>query len=157
MEAIMARKKKAGARHACGKLRQPLTPEKLAKDAETQAQTMATVLAQPHRRGSTDQRCESALGRFVLAQWLRSEVYDAGLSYAAGGPRAAFLSICGLASAAMGMARQHLRYAGGRMKSRRSSIKWSRRLPAGSFPCKRWSWMNGISPQPNGQRQELLW
>jgi len=39
------------------------------------------VLDQPHRRGNTDQRCENALGRFVIALRLAPELYDAGQEY----------------------------------------------------------------------------
>lgn len=41
------------------------------------------VLAQPHRRGDTDQRCGSALGRACMRARLRLECYDAGEDYAA--------------------------------------------------------------------------
>ena len=42
---------------------------------------MATVLAQSHRNGSTDQRCGSAIGRFVLARKLKLAVYHAADEY----------------------------------------------------------------------------
>lgn len=42
----------------------------------------AVVMSQPHRRGSTDQKCTTALGRFVLAHKLREELYLAGEEYA---------------------------------------------------------------------------
>lgn len=45
-------------------------------------QEIGVVLMQPHRRGRDDKYCASALGRFVLAQGLRSEVYDAAERYA---------------------------------------------------------------------------
>lgn len=48
---------------------------------ETREQRMATVLAQPHRKGLTDQRCENALGRFCIRMKLRSELYQAGEEY----------------------------------------------------------------------------
>lgn len=41
------------------------------------------VLAQPHRRGDTDQRRASALGRACRRARLRRECYDAGEDYAA--------------------------------------------------------------------------
>jgi hypothetical protein len=34
-----------------------------------------------HRRGDTEQKLESPLGRFVLQRHLRTEFYDAGLEY----------------------------------------------------------------------------
>jgi hypothetical protein len=40
-----------------------------------------TVLKQPHRLGDTDQRLESPLGRFVVRNKLRPELYDAGIEY----------------------------------------------------------------------------
>jgi hypothetical protein len=43
---------------------------------------MATVLAQPHRRGNHDRMAESALGRFVAAHGLKEVVYVAGGKYA---------------------------------------------------------------------------
>lgn len=39
------------------------------------------VLDQMHRKGSTDQRCESPLGRFTIQHCLRPEVYDAAIEY----------------------------------------------------------------------------
>lgn len=42
----------------------------------------AIVLSQPHRRGDSDQRRASPLGRFVLDNKLRPELYDAGNEYA---------------------------------------------------------------------------
>lgn len=49
----------------------------------TKEPTMQTVLNQPHRRGNSDQRCASVLGRFCLRAGLRMELYDAGEEYAA--------------------------------------------------------------------------
>jgi hypothetical protein len=52
--------------------------------AEREARKIiGVVLDQPHRRGNTDQRCESALGRFVIAHRLAPELFDAGQEYAA--------------------------------------------------------------------------
>jgi hypothetical protein len=45
-------------------------------------QEIGVVLMQPHRRGRDDKYPASALGRFVVAQGLRSEVYDAADRYA---------------------------------------------------------------------------
>ena len=74
---------KSGKRQPNGKLRRPTVAErdKLAKLKE-QAE-MQTVLAQPHRRGNTDQRCASALGRACMALGLPQSYYDAGQNYAA--------------------------------------------------------------------------
>lgn len=53
------------------------------EDNARQAQeAMATVLAQPHRKGNRDVMCESPLGRFVLKYALERELYEAGLLYA---------------------------------------------------------------------------
>jgi hypothetical protein len=41
-----------------------------------------TVLAQPHRRGDSSQMAESALGRFIINNKLRSECFDAGEQWA---------------------------------------------------------------------------
>jgi hypothetical protein len=45
-------------------------------------QIMGVVLDQPHRRGNPDQRCENALGRFVLTHRLDRALYDAGQEFA---------------------------------------------------------------------------
>ena len=52
--------------------------------AERQAQqeAKAVVLAQPHRRGSDDRRCASALWAACRRLRLRDELYDAGERYA---------------------------------------------------------------------------
>lgn len=71
----MARKRKSGDRHPCGKRKQP----SVAARAES---IVSVVLAQPHRRGNTDQRAEGAWGRFCLRARLAREVYDAGEEYA---------------------------------------------------------------------------
>lgn len=81
-------KLKQGTRTPSGQLSRSAAAAKSLSEALNQAnrqnamEQMAVVLAQPHRRGSEDTRCASALGRFVLAQGLRSEVYEAGLDYA---------------------------------------------------------------------------
>ncbi len=75
-------KKKPGARYACGKRKRPSQNTLASIERDSLAQTLSVVLAQPHRRGNTDQKCSSALGRLVLARKLRSEVYDAGNEYA---------------------------------------------------------------------------
>lgn len=67
------RKRKSGHRQPNGQLARPMSK---------QENPMALVLNQPHRRGSSDQRCASALGRFCLRAGLRRELYDAGLEYA---------------------------------------------------------------------------
>jgi hypothetical protein len=82
-------KLKTGDREPNGRLSRAAAAAKSLSEAlnevnrQNALQEMAVVLAQPHRRGSEDKRCASALGRFVLAQGLRSEVYDAGIEYAA--------------------------------------------------------------------------
>jgi hypothetical protein len=69
-------------RHPGGKIKQPTKAEREAAEKAREQAEKATVLAQPHRRGDTDQRCESALGSFVIRNKLRSELYDAGQAYA---------------------------------------------------------------------------
>ena len=41
----------------------------------------STVLSQPHRMGSTDQKCATALGSFCLKHKLADELYRAGDEY----------------------------------------------------------------------------
>ena len=71
----MSRARKSGPRYPSGRLkyatRDPVCDE-----------VTVTVLRQPHRKGDTDQRRASALGRFVLAYRMRSEIYDSGNEYA---------------------------------------------------------------------------
>lgn len=58
---------------------------RLQRDAkpETEKKLMAVVLAQPHRRGNRDQRCESALGRMVIGLKLPDAYFRAGEEFAA--------------------------------------------------------------------------
>lgn len=51
-------------------------------EAREREETMATALAQPHRRGSDDIRLSEPLGRFCAAHKLRDECYNAGVRYA---------------------------------------------------------------------------
>jgi hypothetical protein len=48
---------------------------------EREPDIRAVVLAQPHRRGNTDQRCASSFGRFCLRNKLSQSVHDAGEEY----------------------------------------------------------------------------
>lgn len=77
------RKSKSAPRHPGGKIIQPTKDQRHARQKRNQEAMMETVLAQPHRRGSRDQRCENALGRLVLRLKLRPELYDAGEEYRA--------------------------------------------------------------------------
>ena len=77
------RKRKSGAREASGRLQRLLAADRNRNLTIDQL----VVLSQPHRRGDTDQCCESPLGRFVLQNCLgkdgkpRYEIYDAGREY----------------------------------------------------------------------------
>jgi hypothetical protein len=77
------RKRKPGYREPSGQLKRPTVQqlaelERAARDIEK-----VVVLAQPHRRGNSDQRRSSPLGCFVIDHKLRDELYDAGNEYAA--------------------------------------------------------------------------
>lgn len=54
---------------------------KLAAERE-ERKVKGVVLDQPHRRGNPDQRCENALGRFVVEEKLKPELYEAGDEFA---------------------------------------------------------------------------
>ena len=75
--------KSSSARRSSRK-RVPFNPALASRVAHQDAGRLAeaiVVLSQTHRRGNTDQKCASALGRFVMAYKLRSEIYDAGQEY----------------------------------------------------------------------------
>jgi len=77
------RKPSSAPRYPCGKPKsQTVLAQLEAAERARQEAEMATVLAQPHRKGSRSQLAESALGRFCEAHKLRSELYDSGLQYA---------------------------------------------------------------------------
>lgn len=66
----VGRPRKDAPRKPCGRLIQP--PKQ-----ETVLQAKATVLSQPHRNGSTDQRRWWAIGRLILDGKIRSDIYQA--------------------------------------------------------------------------------
>lgn len=69
-------------REANGRHKRDRTKEALeAADRAQRLKNMATVLSQPHRLGDTDQRLESALGRFCKHHRLRDECWRAGEEY----------------------------------------------------------------------------
>jgi hypothetical protein len=70
------RKRKIGSREPNGRLARIKTAERDKGMIE-----MITVLRQPHRMGDLDQYRESPLGRFILCNKLRRELYDAGVEY----------------------------------------------------------------------------
>jgi hypothetical protein len=80
----IGRKRKLGPREPNGRLQRI----KEAYRDQNITVDQLVVLAQPHRRGDTDQFVESPLGRFVLQHCLdkekkpRREIYDAGREYA---------------------------------------------------------------------------
>ena len=51
--------------------------------AQPQIFMEAVVLAQPHRKGNTDQRCATVLGHFCVRNKIRAELTDAGEEYGA--------------------------------------------------------------------------
>lgn len=79
----LGRKRKNAARELNGKPKRPTLQQIAEIERHSREHEMAVVLAQPHRRGERDQKAASALGRFVLQQKLKEEVYDAGEEYAA--------------------------------------------------------------------------
>lgn len=52
-----------------------------AADREQRLKVQKTVMDQPHRQGSTDQKCATALGQFCMRYKLREECYRAGEEY----------------------------------------------------------------------------
>lgn len=64
----VGRPRSTGARKPCGRLVQPTK-------AETIAQARSTVLNQPHRNGSTDQRRHWAIGRLILDGKVTSNLF----------------------------------------------------------------------------------
>lgn len=70
------RRRKSGPREANGRVQRISEAERDTKQAE-----MRTVLQQQHRRGSTDQRLESPIGRFTVRNKLPWEYYDAALEF----------------------------------------------------------------------------
>jgi hypothetical protein len=70
---------KSGLRQPNGQLKRPTRDER-------EANQLRVILNQPHRRGKdnpTDQKYESAFGRFCVRNKLREEIYTAGNQYAA--------------------------------------------------------------------------
>lgn len=79
--ARQGRPRKSGERYPSGKLKSNL--EQMAEAEKDRAnRERAIVLSQPHRRGDSSQLCENPLGRFILANDLRHELYQAGQQYA---------------------------------------------------------------------------
>jgi hypothetical protein len=74
----VGRKRKYGHREANGRLARMLAEE---RDRRIMSGETVTVLMQPHRRGDTSEKCESPLGRFVLRNKLREELYTTGIEY----------------------------------------------------------------------------
>lgn len=80
----MARKgrnRKPGPREASGRPQRPSVADLDEMNRTERLKPMAVVLAQPHRLGSTDQLCASAVGRFILYHRLAREIYDAANDY----------------------------------------------------------------------------
>jgi hypothetical protein len=79
------RPRKSGHRETNGRLQRPTLEQMRAIETAQRLRETDVVAMQPHRRWAKnprDERLESALGRFVLAHGLRSELLDAGLSWA---------------------------------------------------------------------------
>lgn len=80
---MVQRKRKLGIRQPNGRLRAPSKAEREANERKLYEVEMLVVRSQPHRRGSIDPRCESALGRFSMNNpKLRRELFDAADDYA---------------------------------------------------------------------------
>lgn len=69
---MVGRKRKPGKRERNGRLKRETVSHG----------DKAVVLAQPHRLGDTDQRCESPLGRFCIRYKLNHDLLKAGRDYA---------------------------------------------------------------------------
>lgn len=74
----VGRKRKFGHREPNGRLSRMLEAE---RDRRLMAGETMTVMMQPHRRGDNRRELESPLGRFVLRNKLREELYDTGIEY----------------------------------------------------------------------------
>jgi hypothetical protein len=70
------RPKKSGRREPNGRIARICARERDAQQVEK-----LVVLRQPHRKGDSDQLCESSLGRFILHNRLDRALYHAGLTY----------------------------------------------------------------------------
>lgn len=68
-------------REKSGKLQRPSKAQMEAILKQREEAEMSVVLNQPHRKGNRDQRCENALGRFVIRMKLRDELYTAGQEF----------------------------------------------------------------------------
>ena len=78
----MGAKRKPGERYASGRRKTVRTMEVMNElNARKQREAKATVLAQPHRKGSDDPRLTDALGRFCARIGLSDEAYQAGSDY----------------------------------------------------------------------------
>ena len=75
------RKRKFTPREPNGRAQRSTVAALEAIERDKRLQNMSVVLSQPHRQGNTDQRCESALGRFCLKHRLAREIYDAAEEY----------------------------------------------------------------------------
>lgn len=69
-------------REKSGKLQRPSKAQMEAIQKQREEAEMSVVLSQPHRKGNRDQRCENALGRFIIRMKLRDELYTAGEEFA---------------------------------------------------------------------------
>jgi hypothetical protein len=87
-----------------------------------QEAAMAVVRAQPHRMGSPSPLRESALGRFVEAYSLASEVYAAGI---------VFVTVRGMWDAAIGAPRQERHGGSGGEIDEETQDKWAKQLADG--------------------------
>ena len=78
-------KRKTGARHPCGKLKQPGAKERSEIQARKARMEAEYVQNQPHRRDFAERdnpMLESELGRFCVRNRLRKELFDAALDWA---------------------------------------------------------------------------
>lgn len=84
MASRAGRKRSFGHRQPNGELKRPTMQQIADLDLARRQEHKQVVLAQPHRRGNTDQRCATAIGRFFIRNpRLRRELPDAAERYAA--------------------------------------------------------------------------
>ena len=75
--ARIGRKRKLGPREPTGRLKRLLAAD---RDRNITVDQLI-VLSQPHRLGDNEQLLESPLGRLVMRNKLRREMYDSGIEY----------------------------------------------------------------------------
>jgi hypothetical protein len=77
------RKRKLAYREPNGQIRRPTAAMMADMERRKLQEQMAVVLAQPHRKNSTDQKRGSAIGRFVMDRRMKPATFDAAEEYGA--------------------------------------------------------------------------